>query len=299
MDSGGGPPRRATASVAGGAAPAVGDRVVLEGLVSRSDLNGKIGVLSEKAVMVIGRAVGFSLAATAAMVVLGRTFSAQIYDWIIIKMTKVWYRELIKRLPEGARVLDVGIGTGTALLSNADAVLAKKLEWIGLDVDRSYVRHCNESLVSSSLRDHASAALASIYDEDALIAIKKARAGTDRFSLSSGSKAEPLLFDCVYFSGSFSLLPDPEQALRMAKSALKPGGRIFITQTFQHKAPPLFGQLKPLLKYLTTIDFGRLFFARQVEGIVRDSGLTLVSMEPIEGSVDNTFQTAYIVAIST
>ena len=40
MDSGGGPPRRATASVGGGAAPAVGDRVVL-GLVSRSDLNGK------------------------------------------------------------------------------------------------------------------------------------------------------------------------------------------------------------------------------------------------------------------
>ena len=258
MDSGGGPPRRATASIGGGAAPAVGDRVVLEGLL---------------------RAVGITLAG---MVVLGRTFSAQIYDWIIIKMTKVWYRELIKRLPEGARVLDVGIGTGTALLSNAGAVLAKKLEWIGLDVDRSYVRHCNESLVSSPLRDHASVALASIYDEDALTAIKKQG-----------------LFDCVYFSGSFSLLPDPAGALRMAKSALKPGGRIFITQTFQHKAPPLFGQLKPLLKYLTTIDFGRLFFARQVEGIVRDSGLTLVTMEPIEGSVDNTFQTAYIVAIST
>ena len=46
MDSGGGPPRRATASVGGGAAPAVGDRVVLEGLVSRSDLNGKAGVVT-------------------------------------------------------------------------------------------------------------------------------------------------------------------------------------------------------------------------------------------------------------
>ena len=281
MDSGGGgPPRRFT----------VGDRVV-----------------SEKTVTVIGRTVGITLAATAAIVLLGRTYSAQIYDWIITNMTKVWYRELIKRLPVGARVLDVGIGTGTALLSNADAVLAKKLEWIGLDVDRSYVRHCNESLGSSLLRDQASAALASIYDEDALTAIKKARAGMDRFSLSSStnvvseliSASEPLLFDCVYFSGSFSLLPDPAGALRMAKSALKPGGRIFITQTFQHKAPPLFGHLKPALKYLTTIDFGRLFFAKQVEGIVRDSGLTLESMEPIEGSVDNTFQTAYIVSISS
>ena len=67
MDSGGGgPPRRATASVGGGGepppqrkveeqpapapapavAPAVGDRVVLEGLVSRSDLNGKAGAVT-------------------------------------------------------------------------------------------------------------------------------------------------------------------------------------------------------------------------------------------------------------
>ena len=46
MDSGGGPPRRDTASVGGGAAPAVGDRVVLEGLVSRSDLNGKAGAVT-------------------------------------------------------------------------------------------------------------------------------------------------------------------------------------------------------------------------------------------------------------
>ena len=90
MDSGGGgPPRRATASVRGGGepppqrkveeqsapapapAPAVGDRVVLEGLVSRSDLNGKDGAVTaldmarsgtgQKVVAVGGLALGSML----------------------------------------------------------------------------------------------------------------------------------------------------------------------------------------------------------------------------------------------
>lgn len=37
----------------------------------------------------------------------------------------------------------------------------------------------------------------------------------------------------MYFSGSFSLMPDPAAALRVAQGLLKPGGLIYITQTFQ------------------------------------------------------------------
>jgi len=226
----------------------------------------------------------------ASLFLLSRAFSSRVYDFIIIKMTKVWYQDVISRLPNSARVLDVGIGTGSALLVNSESVLVKKLEWIGLDLDRNYVVHCNKSLSISSLRDHASVVQADIYDSNALSAIKRARAGGSR-----QASTEPILFDAVYFSGSFSLLPDPSGALRIAKSALKPGGLVYITQTFQHKSPPLFAYIKPALKYATTIDFGRLFYAKDVEKIVRESGLELLSMEPIKGSIDTQWQTAYCI----
>ena len=39
------------------------------------------------------------------------------------------------RLPDGARVLDVGIGTGAALARCSDLVRAKGLHIVGLDID--------------------------------------------------------------------------------------------------------------------------------------------------------------------
>jgi hypothetical protein len=60
----------------------------------------------------------------------------------IVRMTETWYAAVIARLPANARVLDVGIGTGSALARNAGAVVAKKLQWVGLDYDRVYVDAC-------------------------------------------------------------------------------------------------------------------------------------------------------------
>ena len=59
-----------------------------------------------------------------------------IYDRLVAGMTSDWYREVLDRLPDGARVLDVGIGTGAALARCADLVRAKRLQIVGLDIDR-------------------------------------------------------------------------------------------------------------------------------------------------------------------
>jgi hypothetical protein len=38
-----------------------------------------------------------------------------IYDAVILRMTEKWYRTVLQRLPDGAVVLDVGVGTGGTL----------------------------------------------------------------------------------------------------------------------------------------------------------------------------------------
>jgi hypothetical protein len=39
-------------------------------------------------------------------------------------VTSAWYREVLSRLPQGTQLLDVGIGTGAALVSCADLLRA-------------------------------------------------------------------------------------------------------------------------------------------------------------------------------
>lgn len=56
------------------------------------------------------------------------------------------------------------------------------------------------------------------------------------------------------------LLPDPDGALRHCRSLLKPDGTVFFTQTFQTRPSRWMERFKPLLRRITTIDFGRVTY---------------------------------------
>ena len=70
------------------------------------------------------------------LVVLMRWKAADIYDAVIIRMTGRWYSEVLARIPRGQRVLDIGIGTGSALCCNAALVKSKKLHFVGVDYEQ-------------------------------------------------------------------------------------------------------------------------------------------------------------------
>jgi SAM-dependent methyltransferase len=174
-----------------------------------------------------------------------------IYDLLILRLTTRWYAEVLARVPEGAALLDVGIGTAGALLANADAVKRKRLRIVGIDVDADYVERARGRLAGSSLADRAEVRLESVYDH---------RGGP---------------YDAVYFSGSFMLLDEPEQALRHCCALLRPDGSIFFTQTIQKQPARWMEVLKPMLKRVTSIDFGRVTYEDDFRAQLGAAGLQL------------------------
>jgi SAM-dependent methyltransferase len=174
---------------------------------------------------------------------------ARVYDAAIVPLTASWYRAVIDRLPERSRVLDVGIGTGAALTANAPLVVEKNLHVTGIDVDAAYVEQCRRAVARAELAARVDVRLESVYDH---------RDGP---------------YDAIYFSASFMLLPDPVEALRHVCGLLRPEGRIYFTQTFEHERSRLAEVVKPLLRLVTTIDFGRVTYEADFQAALESGGV--------------------------
>lgn len=241
-----------------------------------------------------------------------RYFAADIYDVVIVHMTTKWYAAVLQKLKQGDRVLDVGIGTATALVKNKALMLEKRVAFVGIDYEAAYVRKAEAVLRDAELwrtvpedtegyrpGDHYCRVYeASVYDAGlgALCSIEEPKAG-ELAKERQVAVDEALRFDVAYFSGSISLMPDPPAALRAMVPLIKSkGGRVIITQTFQKAESPLMSLVKPLLKYVTTIDFGKLTTEADLHCIIKEAGVfETVSNEPIAGSIDNPFQTARLI----
>ena len=199
-----------------------------------------------------------------------------VYDAMIIRMTKHWYAAVLGSVDDQAAILDVGIGTATALCEHGDLVKTKQLCIRGIDYEPQYIRTAKRRLRSAGLNSYVEVKCASIYDSEALENLKPGNA-----------------FDVAYFSGSLTLMPEPLDALYAAARVVKPNGTIHVTQTYQRRTLPFLKTLKPLLKYATTVDFGHLTTESQALDIFRSSKFTILRHEIIPGSIDTPLQAAY------
>ena len=191
-----------------------------------------------------------------------------LYDRMVAGMTARWYRQVLGRIPDGARVLDVGIGTGAALVRCADLVRGKRLEVVGVDIDADYLERCRAEVARAGLSPQVRPVMSSVYDH---------RGGP---------------YDAVYFSASLMLLPDPVAAIAHVASLLAPEGRLFSTQTFHHRRSALLERAKPLIRHVTTIHFGRVTYESEFRKAFADAGVELVELSTMSSTRTSSYRLA-------
>ena len=187
-------------------------------------------------------------------------FRSWLYDAVIVAMTAVWYRSFLVRVPVNAHVLDIGIGTATSLLHNRDIVVSKRLHVVGTGIDEDYVQAANANVARCKLSEQVE-----------IVCTPKYAGGP---------------FDAIYFSGSFMIIPDKSRYLADVSAMLRSTehSRVYFSQTLEHEGAvgSFMVWFKPLLKWLTTIDFGTVTFRRQFEKHVRDAGLEIEEVQVVK-----------------
>lgn len=200
-------------------------------------------------------------------------FRNYLYDTFVVAMTSVWYREFLVRLPPDSVVLDVGIGNATSLINNRDIIVSKRLKIHGVDYDQGYIDAARSIVNQYQLDKCITLECCSIHDFQAS-------------QLKLPASGDPnRVFDAIYFSGSFMIIPEKEKALRSVVAMLKnpASGRVCFTQTFEK--PGLVGvvmsYLKPFFKYILTIDFGGVTYEKDFRTVLSKSNMSIETFHTI------------------
>lgn len=169
---------------------------------------------------------------------LGRV-TAYLYDMVISRfLTVVSHVLMMDKLHFRATdklMMDVGIGTGSPLKA-ISGMLPSELKVVGVDINHAYVEACKEK-----------------FSDDPRMEIHE-------LSFYDVERLGKRLYDIVFFSFSFMLMPDRKQALELAKRITNEDGRIIFMLTLNRSRNALFERLKPLIKRLTTVDFGQVVY---------------------------------------
>ena len=186
-----------------------------------------------------------------------------IYDIIVSRpVTSYTYSRFLHRLKEHKleslnNLLDIGVGTGTAL-NYIIPELPQKTHILGVDIDENYVRTCQNLFKKN---------------QNVKILLKNFYEMEEECSRS---------FDVILFSSSFMLMPDKDKALEIAKKLLKPDGKIYFILTLFERRKKLVEKFKPLLKYLLTIDFGEALTETQFFDYLQNNGIKVTYKERIQ-----------------
>lgn len=183
------------------------------------------------------------------------TFTSRVYSLIVSDVTDGCYRTCLPVFPPSSAILDVGIGNGEMIKTHHDTIRERGLRITGLDVDPDYLARCNELIDRYSLQENIRTHLTPVEEY---------------------VPPAPGYFDAILFSMSFMLLRDPALVLRRIRPWLAPHGQVVFVQTMFGEISRFLEFVKPRLKYVTTIDFGRVIYERDFLRLLQGEGLRIV-----------------------
>lgn len=146
------------------------------------------------------------------------------------------------------------------MIKNKSIIIQKELKIDGVDYDVDYVKECQSHIRKDSLEDYITVYHKSILD------------------YHGGP------YDAIYFSGSLMILPNRLQALNHVKNMLTPSGKIYVTQTIEKNRSYFIELMKPLLKHITTIDFGNVTYEKDLLTAFKEANLKVQINKPISGT---------------
>jgi hypothetical protein len=191
-----------------------------------------------------------------------------------------------------------------ALIRCQSLLKSKNIRVVGVDYDADYVSVAKTAISNQGLADYISVVTMSVYDVQS-----KRSELTVPGTKENNESSQPHQFDAVYFSGSLSLLPDMVGAIQVVAPLLlfqpphtSTVGKIYITQTYQRQISTLLSYMKPLLRFVTTIDFGKLVTEQEAEDlfyrqIQETCGMDVLEHKVIDKSVNTSMQAAYLTVL--
>lgn len=178
-----------------------------------------------------------------------------LYKWMIEEATHHCYQNCLNYFGQNASILDVGIGNGIMLKTYHPLIKSKRFKITGLDINKEYLNHCDCLIHNYGLEDY----------------IKICNQPVESYMPQGNSR-----FDFILFSMSFMLLPDQRGVLQRVKNWLKPNGQIVFFQTVYRMPFKLMEFIKPRLKYITTIDFGRVTYETEFFNTLKETDLSVL-----------------------
>lgn len=178
----------------------------------------------------------------------------KLYKLIIDDVTDICYKNCLYYFPDKSIILDVGIGNGVMTENYHLLIKNKNLKITGIDINKSYLNHCDRLIHAYKLQDHIE-----IYHK----------------SVESYSPPQEGHFDFIVFSMSFMLFKNQQIVLDRIKNWIKPEGRIIFLQTMFQKRSRMMEFVKPKLKYFTTIDFGKVTYETDFFSLLEKNELSV------------------------
>lgn len=164
--------------------------------------------------------------------------------------TPLLFYNTIKKIEPNSRVLDFGCGNGICYSNKLikKTILSNNLSIDGIDIDIVYIDKCKQRIIDEQLNSNVTIRLMDIFDYEI--------------------KNEEERFDYVIFSESAPVLSDElltNIIKHVIKNLVKTDGKIIFINNLTNDENSAMIKIKPLLKYICMIDFGRILTQKNFE----------------------------------